>query len=164
MCAFASPNIYYALVGGEDFPYTCAPMFGHYIGEGTRFYNFKFIGEFEGGEERPLPPRLADLSEIGTMRFFFSKVYGSCDEISPFGNHPGDTTEKLEERLSRYFKRYLAVLPETERKDLPKLKRLRLEVWRYNSSDEVDAKQIVGSYSISRERFIHAWKKQQDKR
>lgn len=157
MFIFAVPNMYYVAMGGEDFPFTCAPMFGHYIGPGTTFYNFKFIGEFPG-EEKVLPSKIGRVEEIGAMRYFFSKVYGSCDEMSPFGNHPGDTPQQLEERLGKYFKSYLRVLPEAGLKDATGLQRLRLEVWRYDSQDKVDDKHVVGYYSPATEKFTHEWR------
>jgi hypothetical protein len=156
MSLFAAPNIYYMVTGGEDFPFTSAPMFGHYIGKGTQFYSFRFIGEFDG-VEKVLPPRLGKNSEIATLRFFFSKIYGSCEELSPFGNHPDDSSRRLEERLATYFKGYLAALPEAGYTDINGLQRIRLEVWRYNSQDEVDAKHVVGRYTISTEKFMHQW-------
>ncbi len=159
MVLFATPNLYYAACGREDFPYTCALMFGHYIGKGTQFYSFKFIGESESADTT-LPSRFGQLSEIATMRFFFSKVYGSCRELSAFGDHLGETPQQFEERLSRYFKGYLSALSRTEQTDVQNLKRLRLEVWCYGSEDRVDAKHIVGYYTPHTEKFTHQWQQQ----
>jgi hypothetical protein len=156
MVVFAVPNFYFVLRGGEDFPFTCGPMYAHYLGWDTPLYNFKFIGEYEG-TETVLPSRLGNLSEAYTMRYFFSKVYGSCEEWSPFGDHPNDSRAQFEERLSRYFKQYLYQLRVTNQANTRNLKRLRLEVWRYNKEDRVDEKHIVGYYSAADETFKHQW-------
>lgn len=157
MLFFAAPNVYYAAIGNEDFPYTCAPMFAHYIGKDTRFYNFKFIAEYPNGE-KILPPNIGTMGELRAMRFFFSKVYGSSEEISPFGDHLNDTPRQFEERLARYFRQYLKDLPEEEKANLPNLKQLRLEVWRFDAKDQVDLKHVVGYYSPTTEKFTHVWK------
>ncbi|WP_143091056.1 hypothetical protein [Thermoflexibacter ruber] len=154
MLVFIIPNAYFVIIGDEDFPFTCAPMFGHYVGDETQFYNFKFIGEFESKEEF-LPPKLTNVDELSTMRFFFIKVYSSCEETPPFGTYKNDNWEKLSNRLSIYFKSYLKVLAKNQQINLADLKSVRLEVWRYGKDKkEIDAKNVVGHYDITSQKFI----------
>ncbi|APY12420.1 hypothetical protein BWZ22_14850 [Seonamhaeicola sp. S2-3] len=102
------PNIFVMAVGIESFPFTCAPMFGHYINEETDLYLFKFEGvvnnkkinltEYYGKPEGYL------------IRHFFSKVYGSTDTISPFTNKLHENHSYFKTRMNTFFKTFASFL------------------------------------------------------
>ena len=154
MVAFLIPNLYVVVKGSENFPFSSCPMFAHYIGDETQMYNFKFIGTFEN-TEKVLPPSFGTDGEIMSMRFFFSKVYGSSQTNSPFTIAQNDSKELFEERLTTYFKNYLNSLPDPTTG--AGLQTIRLEMWHYDEEDSVDDKHTIGYYDLSSEKFHHTW-------
>lgn len=157
ICAFVLPNLYFIVIGRESFPFTQAPMFGHYIGDSTRFYEFSFILEDKGGEKEISPDYVKrhPIAEVALKRFFFGNIYGSVETTSPFGYYKNDTREALEKRMtgffSAYFKSYSQELPQ----------KIRLDISRYNREYAFKEKHTVGYYDIQAKKFIHTWKEQQ---
>jgi hypothetical protein len=95
MMVILIPNLYVVIKGNENFPFSSCPMFAHYIGDETQFYNFKFIGTFKD-TEKILPPSFGNDGEIMSLRFFFSKVYGSPQTHSPFTITENDNKKRFE--------------------------------------------------------------------
>ena len=157
MVAFLVPNLVFIIRGKEDFPFTAAPMFAHYISDHTIFYNFKFIGHTNQDSILLLPAEYGTTSEMMSRRFFFSKVYGSADCPSSFGDFCQDTPQEFENRLSRYFTAYLRVLPKNSDINVKHLRRIDLEVWKYNPDNTVADKHRVGYYDPATQRFTHTW-------
>ncbi len=152
--AFLIPNLYVVVKGNEIFPFSSCPMFAHYIGDETQMYNFKFIGTFENAE-KVLSPSFGTDGEIMSMRFFFSKVYGSSQSNSPFSIAENDSKQLFEERLTIYFENYLHNLadPATH----AGLQTIRLEMWHYDEEENIDDKHTIGYYDLSSEKFYHTW-------
>jgi hypothetical protein len=142
--------------GSENFPFSSCPMFAHYIGNETRLYNFKFIGTFKN-TEKILPPSFGHDGEIMSLRFFFSKVYGSPQSYSPFTITENDNKKLFESRLTNYFQNYLISLAEPI--FISGLKTIRLEIWLYNNEEQVADKHTVGYYDLSSEKFYHTWQR-----
>ena len=98
------PNIIVVAFGIESFPYTCAPMFGHYIDDSTDLYLFKFEGINDTTQ--------IDLfdyygkSEDLFIRHFFSKVYGSTKDISPFDSKLTESKTAFQFRMDTFFNHY----------------------------------------------------------
>ena len=155
MTSFLLVNAVFIIKGSENFPFTACPMFAHYIGEDTQFYNFKFIGVYNSGLEEILSPTYGKDSEMISMRFFFGKVYGATETISPFGQMVDETPHTFENRLSTYFDYYLR---STDQSSLEGIQSVRLEVWKYDGeSERVVEKRSIGSYDVSTKRFRHTW-------
>ncbi|MEL0456418.1 hypothetical protein WJN01_09280 [Flavobacteriaceae bacterium SZ-1-7] len=102
------PNLFVMVFGIESFPYTCAPMFGHYIDEETNLYLFKFEGINDN--------TVTDLTEYYGkpeeffIRHFFSKVYGSTESISPFTNKLSESPKAFQKRMDEFFNNYSSFL------------------------------------------------------
>lgn len=98
------PNLFVIVFGIESFPYTCAPMFGHYIDDKTDFY----LLQFEGVNDSTTTD-LTDYygkPDAFFIRHFFSKVYGSTDDISPFTNKLEESPEAFQSRMNEFFNHY----------------------------------------------------------
>lgn len=98
------PNIFVVIFGIESFPYTCAPMFGHYIDDDTDLYLFKFEGVTDSTKVN-----LVDYygkPEEFFIRHFFSKVYGSTKAISPFDKRLKDSESDFQYRMDTFFNHY----------------------------------------------------------
>ncbi|WP_418603852.1 hypothetical protein [Hwangdonia sp.] len=98
------PNIFVAILGIESFPYTCAPMFGHYIDDNTDLYLFKFEGVTDSTQVDLT--RYYGKSEDLFIRHFFSKVYGSTHAISPFDSKLSESKSDFQDRMDAFFNYY----------------------------------------------------------
>ena len=102
---FLLPNLFVMALGIESFPYTQAPMFGHYIDSETKLYLLKFEGHKDG--------QTIDLvdyygkSELRFIRHFFSKVYGSSEYFTPFSGRVIEDEERFNERLNLFFESFV---------------------------------------------------------
>ncbi|MEO0527062.1 MAG: hypothetical protein AAFZ89_07540 [Bacteroidota bacterium] len=103
------PNLFVVVMGIESFPYTCAPMFGHYVDDNTNFYVLKFEGLTDDGEKIDLVDYYGKL-EIYFVRHFFSKAYGSIDPINPFSGRLSDNEEDFLKRMDIFFENYKTFL------------------------------------------------------
>lgn len=156
--AFLVPNIYVIVKGKESFPFTQAPMFGHYIGPNTLFYNFSFTAQ-NGEEEKLVYPsmkRIEKTAYFPTMRLFF-KYYGSTELNSPFSYYENDTREAFEKRMSAYFKAYFGYL----KKDSSGFKKIAVDVSQYDRKYTLKEKHAIGYYDIATENFISTWLRNQ---
>ncbi len=114
-----APNIFVVIMGIESTPYTCAPMFGHYIDENTDLYLFKFEGVLDGEKTN-----LVDYygkPEGFFIRHFFSKVYGSTKAISPFTNKLSESPEAFNKRMQAFFISYGNYLQKEYNKSFDKI-------------------------------------------
>lgn len=157
ICAFILPNLYYIIIGRESFPFTQAPMFGHYIGDSTRFYEFNFVLESQNGETEVSPDYVKrhPIAQVALKRFFFGHIYGPAEERSPFGFYKNDTKEALEKRMTDFFSAYFTSYSQDTSAQI------RMDVSRYNREYSFKEKHIVGHYDIRAKKFIHTWKEQQ---
>ncbi len=156
MAVILIPNMVSIIAGKESFPYTNAPMFAHYIGPGTNFYDVKFIAA-DGKKQVQVFPSYGATNYYGhlkEMRFFFSKIYGPAEPASPFGYFQNDTPEKLEQRLTKFF---IAYFPYTD-SALVTPEIIRLEIEQYNHQNKFLSAHEIGYYDLQKKRFYHTWK------
>jgi hypothetical protein len=104
------PNLFVVVLGIESFPYTCAPMFGHYIDNETPLYLFKLEG-LNQNKTTDLTAYLGKPEDF-FMRHFFSKVYGSTQAISPFSHKLSESQSAFQNRMHVFFEHYTTVLKE----------------------------------------------------
>lgn len=158
---FLIPEIAAIALPLENWPFTSAPMFAHYVGPQTPRYYFRFIGEYpeRRKNERQIRAMKLGLKEWELMRHFFGKVYGSIDPRAPWGHFPNDTRETFEMRLSRFFHGLTVQLERKKkaRKYAKGLRSLRLEVVRLDSQDQPVEVHRVGRYFVGEDRFVHEW-------
>ncbi|OJY99010.1 MAG: hypothetical protein BGP13_23410 [Sphingobacteriales bacterium 40-81] len=151
--AFVIPSFYYIIIGRESFPFSQAPMFGHYIGKETNFYDFKYFLVKDTSEQEIYPDSYGGFfSKIAIKRYFFNNVYVSVEKISPFGYIKNDNKEMFENRMSRFFTAYF----QSHNQDTTS--KIRLDVYNYNRNGEFKQKHTIGYYDITNHNFIHTWK------
>jgi hypothetical protein len=156
--AFLLPNAVALFIPYEEFPYTSAPMFAHYVTDNTPRYRFRFFAEYPNGHASQ-EIRAADLKLNGTMfsRYFFGSVYGSIEPLSPYGHYGNDTRETFEKRLTEFFHSATIVL--NQRPEAPSaIGRIRLEVAQLDKGNRDSAAHIVGYYHVKSNHFSHTWR------
>lgn len=153
--AFILPNLYAVIKGRESYPFTPAPMFSHYIGDTTKFYDFVFIAEWDSFERVVDPEHSEHKNQLAIKRFFFDRVYGSVEKNSPLWNEENDNKEKLEKRMSNFFSVYFKHLQNSD------IKSIRLEITEYDHNYTAIASHQAGSFFFSTKHFIHSWGKNQ---
>jgi hypothetical protein len=155
---FLAPNLVALVIPYEEFPYTSAPMFAHYVGEETPRYRFHFIAVFVNGQAaQEIYATDLGLNGVGFSRYFLGSMYGSIDPRSPFGHHGEDTEAAFENRLSGFFRRMMTVLARRGYPALPQVSGIRLEVARLNDKNEDAELHMVGRYDVATEWFIRTW-------
>lgn len=89
----------------ENWPFTPAPMFAHYVGPETPRYRFIFKADLDDGTSKEVgyPSVGANWS---LMRFFFKYIYGSAEPGSVFNVFPNDSKSDFEQRLTIFFKAF----------------------------------------------------------
>ena len=152
---FLLPNVYAIINGRESYPFTPAPMFGHYIGDKSLFYDFRFIAEGPAGETPVLPEHPEHKSRLAIKRFFFDRIYGSVEKNSPLWDNEHDDRQEFEQRLSKFFRVYFKDLHNADYKSI------RLDVKQYNKEYKEVASHIVGSYDLSTQHFTQEWNNKQ---
>lgn len=149
------PNFLAIIMPFENWPYTNAPMFAHYIDDKTPRYTFKFWANFKDSESTEL-----GYYSIGANwslpRYFFKYVYGAVGVTSVFNIYPDDTKVDFETRLSSFFsdftKYYLA--RNTDKKE--RLQSISLYVARLsNVTNKPEEQKLVGTYYLKSEKFVH---------
>ena len=154
------PNIFAIYFGVASFPYTCAPMFAHQVNDDSTLCVLKFEGSNAC--------RTVDLednygrSEVFFVRYFFSKVYGSSDAVSPFDTRLSDDSKYFQQRMDDFFKDYAAYLATEEELTLDKitLKVKQVDVFRHDLAPcdvlgyyDVNLKKYVSAYEVSENKF-----------
>jgi hypothetical protein len=157
--AFTIPNLFVIYNGKESFPFTHAPMFGHYIGENTNFYDFAFIGE-DGNKETKIYPTHVNprrSNDLFISRFFFNEAYGSVEDKAPFGRFKADSKEAMEQRMERFFPAYFKFL----HSDTSPIKKVRLEVSQFTRDYKLKDTHLLGYYDVESKNYVHQWKNNQ---
>ena len=156
MLAFIVPNLFVIFSGQESFPFTQAPMFGHYIGDESKLYSFSFIAETEKKERQVYPSYLAtNISDNAyTSRFFFNKIYKSVDEAAPFGRISNDSQDLLTKRMETFFATYFNYLST----DTTTVKKIRFEINQFNRKNTYQQKHLLGFYDLPQKKYTHLWK------
>ncbi|AXP82435.1 hypothetical protein CJ739_3373 [Mariniflexile rhizosphaerae] len=157
ICAcFLIPNLLVIIFGIESFPYTCAPMFGHYINKDTKFYLFKLEG-VKDSKSIDLTKYLGKSDDL-FMRHFFSKVYGSTDAISPFTNKFSESKSDFQERMDLFFKNYSNLLMDKYKRSFDKI---NLKIVEVNQKREPQTKpEIIAYYDSEKQHYVSLYKNQ----
>ncbi len=146
----------------ESWPLTSAPMFAHYVDEKTPLYRFRFTGVFKRSPDRIIQREIRLPSVIGNFWFdfyFFGKVYGSIDEASPFGKHPGETKDAFESRLTRFFRVFLKNFDYFQPLRLSRPTGIQLDVVRLDQQMKDQEAHTVGYFDTKTGVFTHQWKR-----
>lgn len=98
------PNGIVIFYGLESFPYTCAPMFAHYLDQDTPIYVQRFDG-YVGDEKIDLTEYFGKNSVIFN-RNFFCKYHGGNGTRTPYSNWIEDTEENYLNRMKVFFDYY----------------------------------------------------------
>lgn len=98
------PNLVVIGLGVEDFPFTTAPMFAHYVGPETELYALRLEGVREGTAE-PFPIQETNLSPIEFQRQLASWYYRPMSATAPFRDLSGhsSTPDGFAQTMSGYF-------------------------------------------------------------
>lgn len=150
------PNVLVVSLGIEDFPFTCAPMFGHYVGTETDLYVFKFVGVkdnsrvFIKAEENGRP-------ESVFTRQFFSKVYGSTDTLSPFSSYLDDSPDKFNQRMNDFFIAYWTFLSRKKNKDFDQIDLILEKV---SSTGKPLQSYLLGYFNTKDRKYYHSYSKE----
>jgi len=161
IAAVLLPQLAALVVPYEEFPYTSAPMFAHYVGPDTPRYRFRFVAERgDGSAEREIRATDLGLNGVELSRYFLGSIYGSMDPLSPFGHHGGDTPEAFEARLSTFFRDATTVLERRGGAAPGQLSGIRLEVVRLEGGNRDGEVHVVGRYDVASHHFTHTWRGQ----
>ena len=156
--AFLVPNVAAIIRPYEEFPYTSAPMFAHYVDrETTARYGLRFIAEW--GDGRPpaqITPRQLGVAGVPFSRYFFSHVYGSTDPGTAFG-YRNDTPAAFARRNQNFFQRAVRVLQGRDAALWRALSRIRLEAFRLGPDGRDVDVHVVGHYDVASGEFTHSW-------
>lgn len=150
--AFVIPSLFVIVAGAESFPYTNCPMFAHYIGKDTYFYDFTFVSE----DGQAIQPKCEKASELHTKRLFFNKIYGSAEADSPFGHYKDDSSAEFEERMNLFFKGYFKHVP----LEHPQADTIHFEIRQYNRNYTLTSTHRIGYYNVESKKFKHTWPSQ----
>lgn len=151
LLVFILPNLYAIIKGRESYPFTPAPMFSHYVGDNSKFYDFEFIAEGDSFERVVNPEHSEHRNQLAIKRFFFDRIYGSVEKNSPLWDEENDSRRKLEKRLSSFFKVYFKHLENSD------IKVIRLVIKEYDHNYTAIESHQAGSFSFSNKHFIHTW-------
>ena len=140
-----TPNIFTAIVGLESFPFTSAPMFGHYVGDETQLYLIQFEG-ISGDKQINLEPYY-DRPESYFIRHFFSKVYGAKGNISAFNGRLTDNPDKFQNRMQTFFSTFSTAIKKQHQLQLQRinLKAIRVDKDRHPIQQAV----LLGYYEVA---------------
>ena len=147
------PNLFAIWFGVASFPYTCAPMFAHQVNDQSKLCVFKFEGSNAC--------RTLDLddnygrNEIFFIRYFFSKVYGSADKISPFDTRLSDTNIDFHQRMDDFFENYSSYLKIEERLLLDRItiKVKQVDVFRH----DIAPCEVLGYYDVKLKKYTSSY-------
>ena len=79
-------------------------------------------------------------------------MYGSV-EGSSFSHYPNDSKDELVGRLNRFFPAYFRYL----HADSATIRKVYLEVWRYDRKYVPVQKCTLGHYDVSSRKFLYTW-------
>lgn len=103
--ALLIPNLVVIALGIEEFPFTTAPMFAHYVGPDTTLYAFRLEGVRDDVAE-PLPIEETNLNPIEFQRQFASWYYPPMTDTAPFRDLSGEssTPDGFTTTMAGYFR------------------------------------------------------------
>lgn len=147
------PNIFVMVFGIESFPYTCAPMFGHYIDDNTNLYLLKFEG-VKDSTATDLTDYYGKPDEF-FIRHFFSKVYGSSEDISPFTDKLSESPEAFQNRMDEFFNDFTENMLDKHNLSFDKIVLSAVKV-NHNREPQSESK-IIGHFDTKTRSYVSAY-------
>lgn len=153
--ALLAPNVAVVALGTEDFPFTSAPMFAHYVGPETTLYEFRFEGVV-GDESAELPYGELGYTKRNLMRGFASFFYRPLSSTAPFRDldPSAGTPEHFAEVMAGYFGPIAEFLRDARGLEY---NRIDLYVEVVDSSGTLLRTELVGSYDVAADRYTHLY-------
>ncbi|GAA1999279.1 hypothetical protein [Microbacterium ulmi] len=153
--ALVIPNLFVIALGIEDFPFTTAPMFAHYVGPDTQLYTFRFEGVRDGVAE-PLPIEQTNRTEREIMRQFASWYYRPMTDTAPFRDldPASGTPEQLAARMADFFGPIADFLRDERDIDYD---RIDVYVDHVDNAGALISTAQVGHYDTSTRRYTHTY-------
>lgn len=152
--AVIGSNIFAMIFEVEDWPFTNAPMFAHYVGPQTPRYAFVFEATFSDGSKKEL-----GYYSVGAtwalMRYYFKYVYGAIPTGGVFSVYPHDTPSDFNSRMQRFFSAFVGYM---ERGGAQKPTGVDIAVSKLGKNNEVIDSHLVGHYHPEAQRYEHLWK------
>tara|TARA_R110002050_G_scaffold296426_1_gene456393 strand:- start:40572 stop:41087 length:516 start_codon:yes stop_codon:yes gene_type:complete len=148
------PNIFVMIMGIESFPYTCAPMFGHYIDDKTDLYLLKFEGE-NGTDKIDLLDNYGKSPKGLFIRHFFSKAYGTTSKISPFSNTLTDSKVEFNTRMKAFFENFSTFLSKEYNMSFDKINILIKKVDQNRNS--LTNYSLIGFYNSEKKQYYSTY-------
>ncbi|MDZ8201265.1 hypothetical protein RZO50_07050 [Microbacterium sp. SSW1-59] len=147
------PNVTVIALGIEDYPFTAAPMFAHYVDLDSELYSFRLESHFEGvSEEFPLAETNRGNREV--MRQLVAKFYRPLSPTSPLRDPRGTMdAEMLENAMVQFFKPLVDHLAERG----IHYDSIDLLVDKRTASGEVEETRRVGYYLPCKEIYVHTY-------
>lgn len=98
------PNLVVIALGVEDFPFTTAPMFAHYVGPDSELYALR-LEVVKDGTAEPFPIQETNLNPIEFQRQLASWYYRPLADNAPFRDLSGEASspEGFTSVMSGYF-------------------------------------------------------------
>lgn len=153
--ALVIPNLIVIALGTEDFPFTTAPMFAHYVGPETELFSFRFEGVRDGIAE-PLPIQEAGLSGLELNRQLVAWYYRPMTATSPLRDFSGasESPEVFAQRMGTFFGPIADFL--RENRDLA-YDEIDLYVDVSDREGQVYETELVGRYDPETGRYTHVY-------
>lgn len=152
------PNLIVIAFGIESYPYTCAPMFGHYIDDNTNFYIIKFEG-INANSTIDLTEYYGK-SDDYFIRHFFSKVYGSTKPITPFSSRLTESPKEFQSRMDQFFNQYSSFI---SKKYNLSFNRINLKIKKVNQErEDLSTSKIIGYFDSASKKYISKYKSQEN--
>lgn len=148
------PNLFVVVAGIESFPYTCAPMFGHYINENTSLYTLKFEGVNESGATNLID--YYGKSEVNFIRHFFSKVYGSTKTISPYSNRLSESPDLFNKRMNLFFEHYISFIDAEYNLSFDKIDLNVKQVDQHRN--DITEYELIGYFDVKEKKYYSLYK------
>lgn len=152
--ALVTPNLAVIALGIEDFPFTVAPMFAHYIGPETELYSFRFEG-VQDGVAVTLPLNETNRGERELKRAFAKYYYQPMTSSSPYRSLGIEITpDRLAEQMKDFFEPITDFLANS--RDL-QYERINIYVDIHDSAGMILETTYVGCYDVVASQYVHIY-------
>ncbi len=149
------PNLVVIALGVEDFPFTTAPMFAHYVGPDTTLYALRLEGVRDGASE-PFPIQETNLSSIEFQRQLSSWYYRPMTDTAPFRDLSGASTPEV---FAKVMADYFGALTDFLREERGiSYDAVELYVDVVDSSGNIIESEPVGTYDIPTDSYTQTYR------
>ena len=128
-------------------------MFAHQVNKDSQLCVLKFEGS-NACETIDLDDNYGR-NETFFVRYFFSKVYGSSDAISPFDTRFSDNRADFQERMDTFFEGYASYLSERQQLSFDKI---ILKVRQVDESRHaISPCERLGYYDVKQKKYVSSY-------